>query len=505
MSQYILEFHNVTKEFPGVKALDSVNMNVEQGHIHGLVGENGAGKSTLMKILSGVYAKGTYTGEIRIDGKLVAFKNIKDSEKAGISIIYQELMMVPDISIAENIFLGRFGAIIKWDKINSDAKKWMEQVGLDESPTTLVKDIGIGKQQLVEIAKALSLNARLLILDEPTAALTEKEVNHLLEKLHEIKDKGVTCIYISHKLEEVLAICDEVTILRDGVTVSSHRIDELDEKKMISKMVGRDFSNRFPPKVECAQDEIAFEVRSINLLNYDNPDIYILKDINFKVNYGEILGIAGLMGAGRTELVNSLFGDFKGRLSGEIFVCGKKVSIKSPEDAISNGLGLVTEDRKYNGLNIIDTIENNIMMVSIDQFCKFGVINKNKATKECDGISKRIKIKATSLETLVMNLSGGNQQKVVLAKWLMMCPRVLIIDEPTRGIDVGAKYEIYTLMNELKRQGIAIIMVSSELPEIIGMSDRITVLKEGQITGEFYNQDVSEELIMERAMGGTKK
>jgi D-xylose transport system ATP-binding protein len=505
MSPYILEMQNVTKEFPGVKALDNVNLQVMPGHIHGLVGENGAGKSTLMKILSGVYSKGTYMGEIRIDGTPVAFKSIRDSEKAGISIIYQELMMVPELSIAENIFLGRYGNVINWDKVNSEAKKWMEQVGLDENPSTLVKDIGIGKQQLVEIAKALSLNAKLLILDEPTAALTEKEVSHLLEKLREIKNNGVTCIYISHKLEEVLAICDEVTILRDGVTVSSHQIDELDEKKMISKMVGRDFSNRFPQKVECAQGEVAFEVRNINLIHYDNSDKYILRDISFNVKKGEIVGIAGLMGAGRTELVNSLFGDFKGRLTGEIFVADKKVRIKSPQDAIDNGLGLVTEDRKLNGLNLIDTIENNITMASLGRFCRLGVINKNKAIKSCDEISKRIRIKATSLETLAMNLSGGNQQKVVLAKWLMVCPSVLIIDEPTRGIDVGAKYEIYTLMNELKQQGIAIIMVSSELPEIIGMSDRILVLKEGRLTGEFYNQDISEELIMERAMGGTKK
>lgn len=504
MSEFILEINNITKEFPGVKALDGVTMQIEKGHIHGLVGENGAGKSTLMKILSGVYPKGEYGGEIKIEGRTAEFKTIRDSESAGIGIIYQELMMIPELSIAENIFLGRCDNIVSWDKMNNEAQKWMDQVGLDALPTTLVKEIGVGKQQLVEIAKALSLNTKLLILDEPTAALTEKEVAHLLRKLNEIREQGVTCIYISHKLEEVMALCDRVTVLRDGVTISTDDIAELDEQKMISKMVGRDFSDRFPPRENCAAGETVFEVRHINLEEFGNTGRSILRDISFQVKKGEILGIAGLMGAGRTELVNSLFGDFKGRLSGEILIDGEKVEIKTPLDAINKGLGLVTEDRKFNGLNLIAPIADNITMASLGKFSRHGVIDENRVARECGEISQRIRIKASSLEMLAMNLSGGNQQKVVLAKWLMLSPKVLIIDEPTRGIDVGAKYEIYVLMNELKRQGMAIIMVSSELPEILGMSDRIVVLREGEITGEFDNREVTEEMVMERATGGKK-
>lgn len=502
MSQYILELENITKVFPGVKALNNVHMKVKQGHIHGLVGENGAGKSTLMKVLSGVYPKGEYTGEIFIEGEPVLFRNVKDSEKAGIGIIYQELMLIPELSIAENIFLGRLNKFVKWDQVNCDAKKWMDQVGLNESPNTLIKNIGIGKQQLVEIAKALSLNTKLLILDEPTAALTEVEVKHLLTKLCEIKKQGVTSIYISHKLEEVQEVCDDVTILRDGETVCTRPIQELDAKKIVSNMVGRDFSDRFPPKMKCVREDNVFEIKNANLMSYEIPDKYILKNINFKVKAGEILGIAGLMGAGRTELVNSIFGDFKGRFSAELFVFGEKVKIREPLDAIRAGMGLVTEDRKFNGLNLVDSIENNITMASLNKFSKYGVIKENSAFKACDDISKRIQIQATSLEKLVMQLSGGNQQKVVLAKWLMVNPKIMIIDEPTRGIDVGAKYEIYTLMNELKQQGMAIVMVSSELPEIIGMSDRIIVLRAGEIAGEFNNEEISEEMIMERATSG---
>ena len=504
MSQYILEVNNITKEFPGVIALNNVHMKIKQGQIHGVVGENGAGKSTLMKILSGVYPQGEYSGETRLYGKPVSFRNVKDAERAGIGIIYQELMLVPELSIAENIFLGRWDNIVNWNKINNDAKKWMGLVGLNESPTTVIKDIGVGKQQLVEIAKALSLDMKLLILDEPTAALTEKEVQHLFKKLNEIKNNGVTCIYISHKLEEIMEICDEVTILRDGTTVCSACIEEMDEKKIISKMVGRDFSNRFPKKEECAQEDVAIEIQNVSLKKYGQLDKYILKDISFHVKKGEIVGIAGLMGAGRTELVNSIFGDFKGEFSGNIYVFGKKQRIKNPYDAIHNGLGLVTEDRKLNGLNLGASIENNVTMASLEKFSRYGIMDDNKAIQESSKIAKRIDIKAPSVETLVMNLSGGNQQKVVLAKWLLVNPSILIIDEPTRGIDVGAKYEIYMLINELKKQGMAIIMVSSELPEIIGMSDRIIVLKEGRMAGEFVNKEVSEEMIMERATGGIK-
>lgn len=504
MSEYILEINEVVKEFPGVKALDKVSFGVKKGHIHGLVGENGAGKSTLMKILSGVYPKGEYTGEIRINGEHVEFKGVSDSEKAGIGIIYQELMMVPELSIAENIFLGRCKSIVDWNKLNQDAKKWMAQVGLDDNPTTPVKNIGTGKQQLVEIAKALSLDTKLLILDEPTASLTETEVENLLKKLDEIRKDGVTCIYISHKLEEVLSICDEVTIIRDGTTIDTKPVSELNEQIIISKMVGREFTNRFPKRPETTPGDVMLKLENINLMSYDIPDKYILENINLEVRAGEIVGIAGLMGAGRTELVNSVFGDFRGKLSGDIYISGKRTRIKSPKDAIAAGLGLVTEDRKNNGLNLVSSIENNILMACMDKYTRLGVINENRAIKDCKEISDRIKIKTNSMSTLAMNLSGGNQQKVVLAKWLMVSPKILIIDEPTRGIDVGAKYEIYVLMNELKKQGMAIIMVSSELPEVLGMSDRVVVLKEGRITGEFENNALTEEKIMEKATGGNR-
>jgi len=499
---HILQMLNITKEFPGVRALDEVNVSVKTGEIHGLVGENGAGKSTLMKVLSGVYPFGSFSGDILIDGEPKKFHTVRDSESNGIGIIYQELMLVPELSIAENILLGRTGRIVNWERLMKEAQKWMEIVGLNETPEQPVKNIGVGKQQLVEIAKALSLNARLLILDEPTAALTIKEVGHLLALLDEIRRSGVTCIYISHKLEEVLKVCDTITVLRDGRAVETLPASEWDEKKLISKMVGRDFSNRFPKRVTCASSDIAFEIRNVSITDYANPEKYILQDISFHVKKGEILGIAGLMGAGRTELVNSLFGDFKGRMSGEIYIDGRKARINSPLDAIDQGLGLLTEDRKHNGLNLGGSIQDNITQASLKKLSRFGVMNENLAIRESKTHSERINIKASSLEMLAMNLSGGNQQKVIIARWFMVNPRVLMFDEPTRGIDVGAKLEVYNILNQLKQNGIAIIMVSSELPEILGMSDRIVVIKDGRLTGEFVNENITEEMVMAKAMGG---
>jgi D-xylose transport system ATP-binding protein len=502
MPDYILRVKDVTKEFPGVKALDNVNLMVERGAVHGLVGENGAGKSTLMKILSGVYPVGSYSGEIYVNDKPAQFMNTKDSEKASIGIIYQELTLAPELSIAENIFLGRMGGLINWEKINSEAKRITESLGLYENTETPVKKIGVGKQQLVEIAKAMALDANLLMLDEPTAALTEPEVAHLFGILRNIKNNGVTCIYISHKLEEVLAICDRVTIIRDGMSVGTYDTGELDEKKIISRMVGRDFSDRFPVRPLCVAGERILEARNINLRDFHDPDKYILKNINFHVCGGEILGIAGLMGAGRTELVNSVFGDFKGVMSGDLLIEGRIVKISGPIDAIRHGIGLVTEDRKGNGLNPIANIQDNMVMAGMREFSRWGVLNQNQMASSCSGMQRRLNIKAPSIEAVVRNLSGGNQQKVVLAKWLLLHSKVLIVDEPTRGIDVGAKYEIYCLLNELKESGMAIIMVSSELPEILGMSDRIIVLREGFITGEFINgESISEETLWENATG----
>ena len=499
---HILQMRGITKEFPGVRALDEVDICVRAGEIHGLVGENGAGKSTLMKVLSGVHPFGTYSGDIFMDGEQKKFHNVRDSEASGIGIIYQELMLVPELSIAENILLGRTSPIVNWERLMKEAQKWMEIVGLHETPEQPVKNIGVGKQQLVEIAKALSLNARLLILDEPTAALTSKEVDHLLAMLDEIRRSGVTCIYISHKLEEVLRICDTITVLRDGRTVETLPASEWDEKKLISKMVGRDFSNRFPKHLPCTSNRVAFEVRNISVADYANPERYILRNISFAVKKGEIVGIAGLMGAGRTELVNSLFGDFKGRMSGEIYIDGRQAKIKTPLDAINQGLGLLTEDRKYNGLSLGASIQDNITLASLKKLSRLGVMNENLAIRESKTHSERINIKASSLEMLTMNLSGGNQQKVIIAKWFMVNPRVLMFDEPTRGIDVGAKLEVYNILNQLKQDGIAIIMVSSELPEILGMSDRIIVIKEGRLVGEFANENMTEEMVMAKATGG---
>jgi len=497
-SKYILEMNHITKLFPGVKALDDVLLQLRPHTVLGVVGENGAGKSTLMKILSGVYPCGEYTGEIRIDGKPRIFHNVADSEAAGISIIYQELMLFPELSIAENITLRTSSRLINQDDMYAEAAKWMQLVGLEENPELAVKHIGVGKQQLVEIAKALSLNTKILILDEPTSALTKKDVDHLHQLIDNLRSQGVSCIYISHKLEEILQICDDVTILRDGKTIDTRPIAELDEQTIISLMVGRNMANRFPPKLPSVSQEIVFEVKNLNLTKAGSPEQYILKDINFQLYRGEILGIAGLMGAGRTELVNSIFGDFKGDLTGEILVDGNPVKIQHPKHAIQAGLGLCTEDRKFNGLNLIESVEKNVVIASIDRYTKWGVVDRNTSAADVKALIQKTNVKAPSIETLAMNLSGGNQQKVVISKWMMLGARIMIFDEPTRGIDVGTKYEIYCLMNELKKQGVSIIMVSSEMPEILGVSDRIVILNQGVISGELDGNDATEVAIMEK-------
>lgn len=500
MAEYALEMKNIVKEFPGVRALDGVDLRVVSGHVHGLVGENGAGKSTLMKILSGVYPHGSYTGNMVVFGNEAKFRNVRDSEAAGIGLIHQERMLFPDLSVAENITMSTFGKLVSRDKMYTDAKKYMEEVGFFIEPETLVKHIGVAKQQLVEIAKALALNAKILVLDEPTAALTDKEIDGLMNLLERLRKRGVTSIFISHKLDEILRICDEVTVIRDGCTIDTKPIEELDEKKIISMMVGRDMANRYPPKYPCTSEEKILEVKNMDLVDFTDPEKYILKNINFSLKRGEVLGIAGLMGAGRTELVNSLFGDFRGRMSGDVYIEGKKVKIRNTADAIAAGIGLATEDRKINGLNLDASVGDNLIIASLDRYCnKLGVIKENESVKEAFDMLKRVKIKAPSLESLVVNLSGGNQQKVVVGKWLLAMPKILIFDEPTRGIDVGAKYEIYALINELKSQGMSIIMVSSELPEVLGVSDRIMVLREGEISGIFQGDEATEVSIMEVA------
>jgi D-xylose transport system ATP-binding protein len=503
-----LEMRNITKTFPGVKALNDVTFNVKKGEVHALCGENGAGKSTLMKVLSGLYPHGTYEGEILINGEAKQFQRIKDAEEAGIAIIYQELALAKDLSIGENLFLGKEPAkigIIDWNTVFKESEKWLDEVGLrGVSPEQTTGTLGIGKQQQVEIAKALSKKANILILDEPTAALTEQEVKILLDILREFKKRGVTCIYISHKLNEVFDIADTVTILRDGRAIASHPIGELTEDKVISLMVGRELKERFP-RIPANPGETVLKVNNYSVVNPNLPGKMVIDNISFEVRKGEIFGIAGLMGAGRTELVMSLFGSYPGASSGTVEIEGRPVRIKNTQQAIKAGLALVSEDRKKFGLVLGMDIKSNVTMASLGRISPMGVIDPNREIASADHSIQSLKIKANSVETIVGTLSGGNQQKVVLGKWLMTNPKILILDEPTRGIDVGAKFEIYNIMNDLCRQGVSIIMVSSELPELLGMSHRIMVISEGKYAGEFTAEEATQEKIMTAATGGIKR
>ncbi|MGP4040042.1 multiple monosaccharide ABC transporter ATP-binding protein [Gracilibacillus sp. D59] len=506
MSDYILEMRNITKTFPGVKALDKVNLKVKQGEIHALVGENGAGKSTLMKVLSGVYPYGTYDGSIYFEGQEGQFKNIKQSENLGIVIIHQELALSPYLSIAENIFLGnerQSNKIMKWQDTFSESKKLLERVGLKDSPETAVMDIGVGKQQLVEIAKALSKNVKLLILDEPTAALNETDSENLLKLLLELKQQGVSSILISHKLNEVSYVSDSITVLRDGKSIETLDAKEaVSEERIIKGMVGRELTSRFPNR-HSNIGEIIFEVKNWNVYHPQQQDRKILDNINFHVKKGEIVGIAGLMGAGRTELAMSIFGKSYGRkISGELYKDGKQIEANTVSKAIKSGIAYVSEDRKTYGLNLIDDIKRNITLSNLKRISKSGVINENKEVVESQYLREQLNIKTPTLEQLAGNLSGGNQQKVVLSKWIFTEPDILILDEPTRGIDVGAKFEIYTQINELAQQGLAVIVISSELPEVLGLSDRIYVMNEGRLTGELNKDKADQENVM-RYMTGT--
>lgn len=507
MSEYILEMRNIIKEFPGVRALDDVNLRVKKGEIHALVGENGAGKSTLMKVLSGVYPTGTYQGEILIEDQPQSFSGIKESEAAGIAVIYQELALVKYMNVAENIFLGnevkdRNGAI-NWPETYARARDLLSEVHLDIPPETKIINIGIGHQQLTEIAKALSKNTRLLVLDEPTAALNESESANLLSIIRKLKEKGVTCIYISHKLEEVLEIADSVTVLRDGRTIETRdaKAEIITEDQIISMMVGRTLTQRFP-RVEHRSGETIMKVQNWTVRHPEIPEKNIIDGVSFEVRKGEILGLAGLMGAGRTELAMSLFGAYGTHNQGEIHINDLPVHIATPEQAIQKGLGYVTEDRKSKGLVQGMNIIENSTLASHYRLSKGNVINKLEEILLTTKYVKQLHVKTTGLEQLVKNLSGGNQQKVILGKWLMTQPTVLILDEPTRGIDVGAKFEIYNIMNELVEQGVGIVMISSELPEILGMSDRILVMHEGKFTGELSWKEADQEKVMHLATGG---
>jgi len=504
MKTPILEMQNIVKEFPGVKALDNVSFQVAEGEIHCLVGENGAGKSTLMKVLSGVYPYGDYTGNILFAGKKQEFRSISDSERAGIAIIYQELALIPEMTVFENIFLGheiKAGFAIDWNETIKRAKEMLKRVRLDVNPEEKVRDLGVGKQQLVEIAKALSKDVKLLILDEPTSALNEDDCQNLFSLLRDLKENGVTCILISHKLKEVIQIADTVTVLRDGRTICtlSAQRGEVTENILIKNMVGREIDNIYPSREHKKAGEVVLEVKNWNA--YD-PALgrYVLKDVSFDLRKGEIVGFAGLVGSGRTELALSIFGNPSGyRVNGEMFVKGNRTNFAHPEDAIKMGVAYVTEDRKADGLILIQDVKQNITLANLQAIASRGVIDDNAEVKVANEYKESLNIKTPSVEQKVSNLSGGNQQKVSLSKWLFVKPEVLILDEPTRGIDVGAKFEIYTIMNRLVQQGMSIIMISSELPEILGMSDRVYIVSAGRITGEMPIEEATQEKIMEKA------
>ncbi len=501
MDKPILEMRGITKTFPGVKALSDVTFSVAPGEIHCLVGENGAGKSTLMKVLSGVHPHGTYSGDIVFDGKPQRFNRIADSERTGIAIIYQELALIPEMTVYENILLGneihRFGRI-DWNETIKKASEMLAKVGLDVDPSAKVRELGVGKQQLVEIAKALCREVKLLILDEPTAALNEDDCDNLLDIIRDLKKQGVTCIMISHKLREVISIADTVTVLRDGHTVCTldAKKGEVSEAALIKHMVGREIEDVFPKRTHKRSDEIMLQVRDWNAYSHALGR-QMLKNMSFTVKKGEIVGFAGLMGSGRTELARSLFGNPDGySLSGEIVLGGQARRVRNPHDAIRAGLAYASEDRKGNGLILMQDIKQNITLANLREISRRGIVDEFAEIKVADGYRTALGIKTPSIDQKVMNLSGGNQQKVSIAKWLFVKPGLLILDEPTRGIDVGAKYEIYLLMNRLVEQGMSIIMISSELPEVLGMSDRVYVVAAGRISGELPIAEATQEKIM---------
>lgn len=494
---------NIGKEFPGVKALDGVSFTLEEGEFHALVGENGAGKSTLMKVLSGVYPYGTYTGEIFVNGEEKQFNGIRDSETAGISIVFQELSLVKELTVGENIFLGREPArlgVVNWSELYHRASKLLSDLHLKIDPRIEVGRLGIGQQQLVEIAKALSQNAKILVLDEPTAALTESEVETLFDILRKLTARGVGMIYISHKLDEVFAMSDRITVLRDGKTVGTNAAAELTKEKVISAMVGREVGDIFPtPDHEFGPP--AMEIRNLTAYSSDGNRKKLVDNVSFSVRKGEVLGIAGLMGSGRTEMLMSIFGALPNESSREMLVEGAPVSIDSPSDAIDHGIGFVTEDRKRYGLILEQTIVDNITLAGLTKIAGAFLTNRTREMIAANGPMRSLRIKANSPLTVTGTLSGGNQQKVVLGKWLLTNPKVLFLDEPTRGIDVGAKQEIYAEINKLAKEGLAIVLVSSELPEVLGLSDRVLVLREGKVSGEFKRSEATPERVMAAATG----
>ncbi|MFC7374947.1 multiple monosaccharide ABC transporter ATP-binding protein [Brachybacterium sp. GCM10030267] len=506
MNDHILEMRSITKRFPGVTALKDVSLTVHEGEIHAICGENGAGKSTLMKVLSGVEPAGTYDGEIHFRGRPVSFSSVNDSEAEGIVIIHQELALVPHLSVAENIFLGNEqarGGIVSWHETNARAAELLARVGLDENPVTPVGNLGVGKQQLVEIAKALSKNVRLLILDEPTAALNDDDSEHLLGLIRGLRDEGVTSIIISHKLGEIAAIADSTTVIRDGSTIETIDMRVAEDQqttlipRLIKGMVGRDMDHLFPERHAEIGEEI-FRIEDWHVTHPTQPGRTVVDGASLNVRAGEVVGIAGLMGAGRTELAMSVFGHSYGRdISGTAYMHGKPVRMRSVADAIDQGIAYVSEDRKQYGLNLIQDIRTNVTAAGLGKVSRGGWIDSNQEIAVAEKYRSSLNIKTPTVLSLVGKLSGGNQQKVVLSKWLFTEPELLILDEPTRGVDVGAKYEIYTIINQLAEAGKAIIVISSELPEVMGLSDRIYTLSVGRITGEIPAQDATQERLME--------
>ena len=502
MANILLEMKNITKTFPGVKALDNVNLQVEEGEIHALVGENGAGKSTLMNVLSGIYPYGSYEGDIIYNGEVCHFHNIKDSEGKGIVIIHQELALVPQMSIGENMFLGNERGrknAINWNETYGEADKYLKMVGLSESSRTLIKEIGTGKQQLVKIAKALAKNAKLLILDEPTSSLNETDSKALLDLMLEFKKQGMTMIIITHKLNEVVYVADKITVVRDGSTIETMNCHEMEisEDRIIKGMVGREITDRFPKRHDVKIGDINMEVKDWTVYHPLYPERKVVDNVHMNVRKGEVVGIYGLMGAGRTELAMSIFGRSYGtNISGTLTINGKEVVLKNPRQAINAKLAYVTEDRKGNGLVLSNPIRVNTSLANMAGVSNHNVIDVDKEYQVAVEYKEKLKTKTPSVEQNVGNLSGGNQQKVLLAKWMFTDPDVLILDEPTRGIDVGAKYEIYCIINDLVAAGKSVVMISSELPEVIGMSDRIYIMNEAKIVGEMNASEATQVNIM---------
>ncbi|MBT1634316.1 MULTISPECIES: multiple monosaccharide ABC transporter ATP-binding protein [Clavibacter] len=509
MNDVILQMTGIVKEFTGVRALDGVDVTVRRGQVHAICGENGAGKSTLMKVLSGVYPHGSYEGTITIDGREVRYGSINDSERDGVVIIHQELALSPYLSIAENIFLGNEmsrGGVIDWNRTNLEAVKLLKRVGLDENPATRVLELGVGKQQLVEIAKALSKEVKLLILDEPTAALNDDDSAHLLGLIGQLRDQGITSIIISHKLNEIRAIADDVTVIRDGRTIESFPVTDSDdiETRIIRAMVGRPLDAQFPPRDPHIGEE-KLRVEDWTVHHPVDVDRVVVDNASFSVRAGEVVGFAGLMGAGRTELAMSIFGRSYGSgITGRIYKDGKEIRTRTVSEAIRNGIAYATEDRKRYGLNLIGSITVNVSAAALSKLVKLGVIDRHREYAVADDYRKRMNIKTPDVSGVVGKLSGGNQQKVVLSKWIYSGPDVLILDEPTRGIDVGAKYEIYSIINQLAAEGKAVIVISSELPELIGLSDRIYTIAEGRLTAEVTRADATQEELM-RHMTASRK